>query len=177
MINYNIQNVGIESVEQLSTVATQAYLDHYTHLWKNANADWYIQKSFSIEALTNELKDDNNAFYILKNEDTPLGFFKIVKSNPLSINGFSEQNALYFERVYFIKEAIGQGFGEIAFNFTQHLARQWGKKLIWLTAMDTSMKPIEAYKRMGFEICGTKKLDFPLLKDSMRGMVIMKKKL
>ena len=175
MINYNIQNVGIESVALLSDVATYAYTDHYLHLWKNNNADWYINKCFTIEALTAELNDPNNVFYIVFENEKPLGFFKIVLSNPLSIEGILEENALYLERVYFIKEAVGKGLGEIAFNFALDTARRLNKKIIWLTAMDSSIKPIAAYQRMGFEICGTKRLDFEQIKDEMRGMVIMKK--
>ncbi len=175
MINYKIQNIGIESVTLLSDIATHAYTDHYLHLWKNNNADWYINKCFTIEVLTTELNDPNNLFYIVFESEKPLGFFKIVLSNPLSINDIFEQNALYLERVYFIKEAVGKGLGEIAFNFALDTARRLNKKLIWLTAMDSSTKPIAAYQRMGFEICGTKQLDFEQIKDEMRGMVIMKK--
>ena len=177
MINYNIQNIDIESVALLSDVATHAYTDHYLHLWKNNNADWYINKCFTIEVLTAELNDPNNVFYIVFEDEKPLGFFKIVLSNPLSINDIFEQNALYLERVYFIKEAVGKGLGEIAFNFALDTARRLNKKIIWLTAMDSSLKPIAAYKRMGFEICGTKELDFECIKDELRGMVIMKKTL
>lgn len=177
MINYNIQNVGIESVALLSDVAIHAYTDHYLHLWKNNDADWYINRCFTIEVLTAELNDPNNVFYIVFENNKPLGFFKIVLSNPLSIEGIFEQNALYLERVYFIKEAVGKGLGEIAFNFAVDTARQLNKKIIWLTAMDSSIKPIAAYTRMGYEICGTKRLDFEQIKDEMRGMVIMKKTL
>ena len=177
MINYNIQNIDIESVALLSDVATHAYTDHYLHLWKNNNADWYINKCFTIEVLTAELNDPNNVFYIVFEDEKPLGFFKIVLSNPLSINDIFEENALYLERVYFIKEAVGKGLGEIAFNLALDTARRLNKKIIWLTAMDSSIKPIAAYKRMGFEICGTKQLDFEQIKDEMRGMVIMKKTL
>ena len=71
----------------------------------------------------------------------------------------------------------GKGLGEIAFNLALDTARRLNKKIIWLTAMDSSIKPIAAYQRMGFEICGTKRLDFEQIKDEMRGMVIMKKAL
>ena len=177
MINYNIQNVGIESVALLSDVAIHAYTDHYLHLWKNNNANWYINKCFTIEVLTAELNDPNNVFCIVFENNKPLGFFKIVLSNPLSIEGIFEQNALYLERVYFKKEAVGKGLGEIAFNFALDVAQRLNKKIIWLTAMDSSIKPIAAYTRMGYEICGTKRLDFEQIKDEMRGMVIMKKTL
>ena len=184
MINYKIQNVDIESVTLLSDVAIHAYTDHYLHLWKNNNADWYINKCFTIEVLTAELNDPNNVFYIVFENQKPLGFFKIVLNNPLlphsvrsDKDGISEENALYLERVYFKKEAVGKGLGEIAFNFALDTARRLNKKIIWLTAMDSSLKPIAAYKRMGFEICGTKELDFECIKDELRGMVIMKKTL
>jgi hypothetical protein len=41
-------------------------------------------------------------------------------------------------------------------------------------AMDTSDKPIAAYERAGFAIHSRTRLDFELMKESYRGMVIMK---
>jgi len=39
--------------------------------------------------------------------------------------------------------------------------------------MDTSEGPIAFYKKMGFEIVGTHRLKHELMKEELRGMVIM----
>ena len=174
-MNFNIQPIGIESVDLLLNIAQQAYLDHYKHLWKDNNPSWYIQKCFTIEPLLLELSDPNNAFFLIFKEERLVGFLKLIMTYPLILDGFEEQNALYLERIYFIKEAVGQGLGDKICHFAIEKAQKLDKKLIWLAAMDSSLKPIAFYERMGFEICGRKRLDFEQIKDEMRGMVVMKR--
>ena len=84
---------------------------------------------------------------------------------------------LYLERIYFIKEAVGKGIGEKTMQLAFQKADEWAYDGLWLSAMDSSLKPIAFYKRMGFEIVATKQLDFTQIKDEMRGMVLMKKAL
>ena len=181
---FKIQLIGIESVTQLSDIAIRAYRDHYLHIWKNDNADWYINRCFTIEALTIELNDPKNAFYLIYDDGELLGFLKLVHDAPLVLPSHSDiidstlvSKCLYLERIYFVKKAVGKGLGEKVFQFTQELAQKMGYTLIWLSAMDTSIKPIQFYERMGFVIESTKKLNFEHIKDDMRGMVVMKKSL
>jgi RimJ/RimL family protein N-acetyltransferase len=46
---------------------------------------------------------------------------------------------------------------------------------ILLKAMDSSKDSIAFYKKCGFQIVGETKLDFEMMKEEWRGMVIMKK--
>jgi diamine N-acetyltransferase len=167
--------IGVESVEMLSKLAQKAYRDHYLHLWKDENADWYVNKCFLIEPLTQELNDPNNKFYVVFENEKPLGFLKLVSNHPLSIKGEIEPKMLYLERIYFVKEAVGKGMGEKTMQLAFQKAAEWRYNGLWLTAMDSSLKPIAFYKRTGFEIIATKQLDFTQIKDEMRGMVVMKK--
>ncbi len=40
--------------------------------------------------------------------------------------------------------------------------------------MDSSTAAIAFYKKFGFEVCGTYHLNFPQMKEELRGMYIMK---
>jgi diamine N-acetyltransferase len=183
-MDLTFREIGIQSVEILSNLAQKAYRDHYLHLWKDNNADWYINKCFLIAPLTQELNNPNNKFYIIFDNEKPLGFLKLVLNHPLSegvpadsINDKIEPKMLYLERIYFVKEAIGKGIGEKTMQLAFQKATEWDYHGLWLSAMDSSIKPIAFYKRMGFEIIATKQLDFNQIKDEMRGMVVMKKML
>jgi diamine N-acetyltransferase len=176
-MDLTFNEIGVESVEMLSNLAQKAYRDHYLHLWKDDNADWYVNKCFLVEPLTQELNDPNNKFYIVFENEKPLGFLKLVLNYPLSINDKIEPSMLYLERIYFIKEAVGRGIGEKTMQLAFQKAAEWMYHGLWLSAMDSSLKPIAFYKRMGFEIAATKQLDFTHIKDEMRGMVVMKKML
>lgn len=169
--------IGVESVQLLSDLAIKAYRDHYCHLWKDDNANWYVHKSFDIEPLTKELQDSKNYFYLVMNDHTPVGFLKLVQNYPLSIEGQADDKSLYLERIYFIKAVTGRGIGEWTMQKIYQQALEWRYESVWLAAMDSSDKAIAFYQRMGFETIGTKRLDFEYMKEEFRGMVIMKKPL
>ncbi len=176
-----IQKIGIESATILSTLAVQAYRDHYLYLWQDDNADWYIHRCFTTEALSKELIDSQNAFFLIYHSQSLVGFLKLIYQHPLpdyctdNSSSISPNDYLYLERIYFLKSAVGKGLGAQVMAFVHDEALKINASFVWLSAMDSSTKPIQFYQKMGFSICGTKHLDFPLIQAGLNGMVVMKK--
>ena len=85
----------------------------------------------------------------------------------------------YFEieRMYLTKEVTGKGVGRKLMEFAIEMARQQHKDYVWLKAMDSSQNAIRFYESLGFEICGTSRLDFEQMKTEFLGMVAMRKNL
>ena len=83
-------------------------------------------------------------------------------------------NALYLEKIYFIKEWTGKGAGSKLIHFALDRARELNRECVWLMAMDTADRPIAAYERAGFAVHSRTRLDFGLMKEEFRGMVVMK---
>lgn len=174
MKTVRIERVQLKDVEFLSQVAVKAYADHYLHLWDDGGR-WYMQKYFSEEKFAEELKDENSCFYIAFFNDAPVGFLKININAP--INGFTDKSSLELERIYLNKEVTGMGIGRKLVELTFDIAEKHNKDFVWLKAMDTSNAAIAFYEKMGFKIEGVHRLKHPLMKDELRGMVIMVKKL
>jgi diamine N-acetyltransferase len=86
-------------------------------------------------------------------------------------------NALYLERIYFVKEATGKGIGHICFDFIEKIAVSEKKDSLWLMAMDSSTDAMRFYEKQGFKKCGTWVLDFKRLKPELRAMTMLYKKL
>lgn len=158
-----------DDIPVLSRVALQAYRDHYLHLWYDSG-EWYMQKSFSEEQFALELKDSNARFYIISNNEKPAGFLKINLDAPLDGNA----NALELERIYFTEECSGKGIGTKTVDYVFQLAAELKKDLVWLKVMDSSAGAIAFYKKHGFDVCGTCRLDFSQMKNELRGMYVMK---
>ena len=186
MKNIEIKPVTLDDVEQLSSIAIQAYLDHYTPIWKD-NGAWYVEKVYNIPQLLSEILEENVAYFHVFQDNICVGFIKLKKNYPLSIgssglpfgsgagSSIALNNALYIERIYFIKEAAGKGLGSFCFNFIYEMAKTLGRTNVWLMAMDTRRDAIRFYEKQGFDICGTWALDFDMMKPDCWGMVIMKK--
>lgn len=174
MKDFYIEKIDAANIHLLSEVALKAYADHYLDLWYD-QGKWYMEKYFSVERLTTEINDKNSCFYVAFLTNSPVGFLKLNIDAPLE--AMNNKDGLELERIYLSKAVTGKGIGRELINLTLEIAEKFNKDFVWLKAMDTSKEPIEFYKKMGFEITGTHRLKHPLMKEELRGMVIMTKKL
>jgi len=171
MEGLQIKKLEVADVVGLREVAVEAYSDHYLSLWYD-QGNWYLEKYFSIEKLRDELSDQNARFYLAFHNTEGVGFLKL--NIDASLPGF-DGSALEIERIYLKKAASGKGIGRQLVNLAEEVAAKHNKGLIWLKAMDTSEGPIAFYEKMGFKIIGTHVLRHPLMKEELRGMVLMVK--
>jgi GNAT superfamily N-acetyltransferase len=173
MSKIEIIQCSIVDASELAEVAVRAYRDYYLYLWHD-DGSWYINRSFSIEQFEKELKDPNAAFYLLKDDVFSAGFMKLNLDQPLE--GFESLPAMELERIYIAKSASRKGIGRKAVEFCFALAATMNKKIVWLKSMDSS-DALLFYERIGFEECGTYRLDFEVMKAEYRGMKILMKKI
>lgn len=173
MINLRIEKIELTEVEKFSEVSTRAYFDHYRHLWYD-QGEWYAHKCFNISQLTEELSDIKNEFFFAILDKNPVGFLKLRPENQLIDQ---EGNGFEIERIYLTNEATGRGVGRKLMEYAIEKAQQQNKDYVWLKAMDSSQNAIRFYKNLGFEVCGTSRLDFEQMKTEYLGMVAMRKNL
>ncbi len=173
MINLRIEKITISEVEKFSEVATQAYFDHYRHLWYD-EGEWYAHKCFNVNQLSEELLDDKNRFFFAILDEKLVGFLKLRPENQLAEQ---EGNGFEIERIYMTNEATGRGVGRKMMEFAIEMARQQNKDYVWLKAMDSSQNAIRFYESLGFVICGTSHLNFEQMKTEYLGMVAMRRNL
>lgn len=167
-----IKKAGLADMSELRDIGVRSYLPHYTHLWKEGGVDWYLNRCFGNGGLQNDLSDENIEYYIISGESLAVGILKLVLQKPLPDSKI--ENALYLEKIYFIKEWTGRGAGREVIQFTLDRAGKLNRNCVWLMAMDTADKPISAYQKAGFVIHSRTRLDFEFMKEEFRGMVVMK---
>jgi len=173
-MNIKIRKVGLPNLQELREIGIKSYVPHYTHLWKPGGIEWYLNRCFSIEFLRREITNENIEYYIVENDGENIGMMKIVLEKPIPDSEVS--NALYLEKIYFVKEWTGKGIGKRFIDFALHRAAELKRQCVWLMAMDTSTKPIAAYERAGFTVDSRTRLsdEFELMKEEFRGMFVMK---
>ena len=166
-----VRKVGLADLHELRDIGIKSYVPHYAHMWKPNGLEWYSKKCFGEEFLQNELIDANVEYYIISAAEQNIGILKLVLQKPLPDSDI--ENALYLEKIYFVKEWTGKGVGREVMNFAFERANQLNRDCIWLVAMDTANKPVQAYKKVGFVIHLHEFLDFELLKDEFKGTFVM----
>ena len=173
-MNINVRKVGLSDLKELQRIGIDSYVPHYAHLWKLNGMEWYLERCFGDKFLQKELVNPNVEYYIVENDSEAIGVVKLVLKKPLPDSDV--ENALYLEKIYFIKDWTGKGIGRKLIEFAVNRAAELNRECVWLMAMDTSAKPIAAYERAGFELhCYTNLGDeFELMKEEFRGMAVMK---
>ncbi len=159
----------VDDAPALSEIALRAYRDHYLDYWDD-RGEWYMQHSFAPDQLARELADPNARYFLVHLDAVPVGFVKVNLDKGL--DHFPAADSIELERIYLTEAATGHGVGKAAMQLVEQIARERGKKTLWLKAMDTSTA-LGFYKRMGFRHHGTHRLSFPQMKEERRGMVIL----
>ena len=169
-----IRKVGLENLAELREIGFDSYAPHYAHLWKPNGIEWYMNRCFGEEFLKTEIVNPNVEYYIIENDGENIGMMKLVLRKTLPDSEI--ENALFLEKIYFVEKWLGKGIGRKLIEFALHRAVELDRECVWLTAMDTSEKPIKAYEKAGFVINSYTNLgeEFALMKEEFRGMVVMK---
>jgi diamine N-acetyltransferase len=158
-------------VPTLAAVAVKSYLETYSYLW-NDGGKWYINRYFAEPVLENDLRQPNQVWFLLEENVATVGYLKLNITHALE--GYENYDCLELERIYLINDVQGKGYGRQTVEFCEQYARRLNKDIIWLKAMDSVGAPA-FYEKLGFKLCGTYMLDFELMKEELRGMVVMMK--
>jgi len=164
-----IRSCTKDDINLLAQVLLQSYRENYLYLWFDGGES-YIHANFSAERLEKELSDPNAAFFLVYDEQRPVGVVKLNINKGLG--SYSADSALELERIYFIKEGLGKGLGKEAIDFVENFARERNKSIVWLKAMDSS-PAVKFYLKKHFRITGEAWLSFEVMKDEYKRMVVM----
>ena len=169
-----ISLVEKNELNPLKDVAIQAYMDHYTHLWKDGGKS-YIQSSFSIQAFEKYFETKTlKKLYKINVNNSLSGFLTIGLGYDENLD--SSPFMMELERIYFIKESTGKGIGSRVIQFLHSIADQNDIHTIWLKAMKKS-PAVPFYQKHGWKITGATHLDHPQVIASESQMYIMTKAL
>ncbi len=162
-----------EDITDLIKVATQSYIEHYTHLWLDEGEN-YIKNSFNHEQLLKEISNSNAVFFLIVVENKPVGFVKLNIDK--AIDSYTSNETLELERIYFLKDASGKGLGKETLSMIIKFAKDRQKKIIWLKAMKGGSAH-GFYQNQGFLLNGETILNYPLIKEEHREMVTLIKEI
>jgi len=136
----------------------------------------YIKTELSREEITKQVQNPYSQFYLalLKEEgEIDLAGYLKVNFSPAQTE-LQDANALEIERIYVIKQYQGQGIGQFLLNKAINIARQRGKKYVFLGVWEQNRSAITFYKKNKFVQFDTHVFQ---LSDSKQTDWLMKRKL
>ncbi len=146
----SIVRLNTADAELLSTIGGTSLLESHGHSATPQIMREYVDKSFSIEACRNELKDVSNIFYAIFYNNEPAGYYKIILNKPHP--AVALQPVTYMERLYLLSRFYNLKLGQQLMQHAIDQSKESGEKGMWLTVWQKNERAISFYQKAGFAV-------------------------
>ncbi len=150
MTDIDIKKVTLDNIDQLQKLSKQTFFESFSPGNTEENIQKYLDEAFSVSRLTDELNDNNTAFYFAILEDQVIGYLKL-NFGP-SQTELQNDKAVEIERIYVLNAFQGKRVGQALFGKAIEIAREKGADYVWLGVWEENLKAINFYKKNGFVV-------------------------
>lgn len=148
MEKIEISKVTLEDIHRLQKIATQTFYDTFSAANTEENMKRYLEEGFSIEKLTNEVNNEESAFYFAAIDANVIGYLKLNFGQ--SQTEIKDDKAVEIERIYVLKEYHGKKVAQVLYDKAIEIARERKADYVWLGVWDQNPRAINFYKKNGF---------------------------
>lgn len=129
-------------------MATQAFCETFAPLNTPENMDAYLQSAYTPTKLRQELADRNQEFYFVYADGVLAGYLKVNEA-PAQAE-INDPTALEVERIYVLAQFYGTGVGQSLMDAAIAMARDRGKKYLFLGVWEHNRRARRFYQKNGF---------------------------
>ena len=166
-----IRKLDITDLENLQKISITTFRETFEEVNSEEDMQKYLDENLSLERLKSELENPDSEFYFIENKNKNLGYLKLNFGNAQTEN--FKKNYLEIERIYILKDFLGQKIGKILLNKAIEIGREKNLEYVWLGVWEENHRAIKFYKKNGFEIFG--KHDFVLGEDVQTDLLMKMK--
>lgn len=144
----SIVPVSVNDVEKLQAISRVTFLQTFAAHNNEADMEAYINSSFSIDKLRDELNNSKSEFYFVQDAGMIVGYLKIntgeAQTEQKGINTFE------IERIYVDSAYLGKKIGQLLLNKAINLATEKRTAYVWLGVWEENRRALAFYKKNGF---------------------------
>lgn len=138
----------LSDLEVLRQVSLETFKEAFESQNDPEDFETYLREAFSMERLRREVTDPGSRFYFLHYQKQLAGYAKV--NTGAAQSELQDPAALEIERIYIRKPFQGKGLGSWLLEKLLSLAREEGKKYVWLGVWEENKEAVRFYKRHGF---------------------------
>jgi ribosomal protein S18 acetylase RimI-like enzyme len=141
----SVSTYDVLALQQLARTAfAQTFIDHN----QPENVEKYLDESFTIEKLSEELNNQNSQFYFALVDDEPAGFLKVNVGDAQT--ELKDGDGMELQRIYVLQAYHGKAVGQALFEKAKSLAIEGGYPYLWLGVWEENHRALNFYRRNGF---------------------------
>ena len=150
MKNTHIQKIDTANIEQLQMIGKQTFFETFADTNTDEDMELYLNQSFSIEQLTQELNNPYSLFYMATIDDEVVGYLKVNWSKAQTER--HDLQAFEIERIYVLNKFHGKKVGQLLYEKALNIAKNKQAKYLWLGVWEKNPKAIRFYDKNGFVV-------------------------
>ena len=148
METISIVPVSANDVEKLQAISRVTFLQTFAAHNNEADMEAYLNSSFAIDKLREELNNTQSKFYFAQDGEMIVGYLKINTGEAQTEQ--KEINAFEIERIYVDSAYLGKKIGQLLFNKAIDLATEKKAVYVWLGVWEENHRALAFYKKNGF---------------------------
>ena len=143
-----IKSVQLDEVELLKNVARTAFAQTFTDHNQPENVEKYLDESFTIEKLSEELNNKNSQFFFALVDNEPVGYLKV--NIGAAQTELKDDGGMELQRIYVLQDYHGKSVGQALFEKAKSLAIEGNYPYLWLGVWEENHRALNFYRKNGF---------------------------
>lgn len=148
MDHIEVSKVAIQDIGQLQKIGRQTFSETFAESNTEENMTKYLEEGFSLEKLTEELNNENSAFYFAVLDGKVIGYLKLNFGN--SQTELQDNSGLEIERIYVLQAYHGKKAGQVLYEKAMQVADDQKVNYVWLGVWEENPRAIRFYQKNGF---------------------------
>lgn len=148
MTSIHLSRVTLADIPKLQLVGRQTFIETFAGYNTAEDMKKYLEDSFGIDKLTEEVSDKNSEFYFALLDDNVIGYLKVNYGQAQT--ELKDKKAIEIERIYVLKDFHGKKVGQLLYDKALEIAVQLKAEYVWLGVWEKNPRAINFYKKNGF---------------------------
>lgn len=157
-MNLIIRQASISDVKLISALAITTFYEAYYEQDPSIDLAGYVMDSFSLENMSNELKDVNSTYFIAEIDGKAVGYAKLRENSKADC--ITDENAIELQRIYILEAVKGKNVGKALMEKCFQAAREKGFEALWLGVWWRNDAAQKFYEKLGFERVGELEFEY-----------------
>lgn len=144
-----IRRANSDDASMIADISRLTFYETFAAANTPENMEKFMNEQFTKEKLMAEVGTPENIFLIAYLGDEVAGYLRLREGdNPKGLNG---DPSLEIVRIYAMPDKIGKGVGKKLMEASIDIAKEKGKKALWLGVWENNQRAIDFYTKWGFQ--------------------------
>jgi ribosomal protein S18 acetylase RimI-like enzyme len=143
-----LKSISAKDVAELKQLARTAFAQTFSDHNQPENVEKYLDESFTIEILSEELNNENSQFFFALVNNEPVGYLKVNVG--AAQTELKDEDGMELQRIYVLEAYHGKSVGQALFEKAKSLAIEGDYPYLWLGVWEENHRALNFYRKNGF---------------------------